>query len=333
MKKGYHASKLISSLSVTALLLYFMMINTGSKITFIPFLICSIAMTCKHLALFFNKNNLANLFNKIFTVGFLLFLFGFLILAMYICIRDKNYTMLLFTLPFWIAGFFIIKKRFFNNKSMNKSSRFSFPIVMSALLVGTVFVSGVVILCLGIKDTYELNWKTKDYVAVEGYFDHYDVYDADEDGITYQLTYTFTVDNNVYSVATDYGTNYIPEAGSSREIKYDPSNPEQAVIMGTNKPSGLIYFGAFFTFGSLTFVIAALTVMGYFDKFRIDVLGTYVGVLITVVGIGIILFQTGTTGSLMETVKSFGLLMIIPIMLIVFGIIQTIKCLVKAFHN
>ena len=67
----------------------------------------------------------------------------------------------------------------------------------------------------------------------------------------------------------------------------------------------------------------------YFDKIKIDVLGTYVGLLFFIIGIGIILFQTGTTTSFIETIKSFGLLMIIPIMFMVVGIIQVVKCLKK----
>ena len=178
-------------------------------------------------------------------------------------------------------------------------------------------------------DTYRLNSITKGYIATDGYYRECDIFSSDEDGTTYKLTYVYTVNNKEYSVTTDYGTNYIPEENSSREIKYNPNNPEEAIITGTNSKNGLIYFGAFFTFGSITFILAALSVLGYFDKFKVDILGTYIGFLFFIIGIGIILFQTGTTTSLIETIKSFGLWILIPIMFIIVGIIQIVKCLLK----
>ena len=70
-------------------------------------------------------------------------------------------------------------------------------------------------------------------------------YDND---ITYKLTYIYEVDDIQYSITTDYGTNYIPEENSIREVKYNPSNPEEALLVGTNNSNSLIYFGLFFVF-------------------------------------------------------------------------------------
>lgn len=81
------------------------------------------------------------------------------------------------------------------------------------------------------------------------------------------MTYIYKVDGKEYSITTDYGTNYIPDENSSREIKYNPNNPKEAVITGTNSKNSLIYFGAFFTFGALTFVIAfKLAYKSFLDK-------------------------------------------------------------------
>lgn len=301
-----------------------------SRLIILPFLLFAISLFIQNVCMMFNKIRLAELFSKIKVLSFLIYMFGFITVWCFVSLKNGDYLQALFTLPFWIVGIFLIKKKLFNNKAKSKnSSGLSIPVVVSSLLVGTVFFSGIAMLYFGIKDTYELNIKTKYYITTEGYFNHYDVYDVDKDGITYQLTYIYTVDNQEYSLTTDYGTNYIPEPNSTREIKYNPNNPNEAILTGTNSKNGLIYFGAFFTFGSLTFIIAALTIFGYFDKFKIDVLGTYVGLLFVIIGIGIISFQTGTTTSLIETVKSFGLLMIIPIMMIILGLIQTVKCFLK----
>ena len=45
-----------------------------------------------------------------------------------------------------------------------------------------------------------LKVKTKDYIITTGYFNNYDVFDADEDGITYKLTYIYKVDGKPVKV-------------------------------------------------------------------------------------------------------------------------------------
>jgi len=327
----------ITSIIVSIFLSYILITTTDlfTKIIVIPFLLFGISFFIKNLCLMFNKKQFAKLFSKINVIAFLVYLFGFMIIWCFTSIKNKDYLQVLFSIPFWLVGIYIIKKRFFNqkvnvNSDKNKSKfNFDFRVLISAFLVITVFLSGIVMMFFGIRDTYNLKNKTKNYITITGYFNNYDVFDADEDGITYKLTYIYKVDGKEYSITTDYGTNYIPDENSSREIKYNPNNPKEAVITGTNSKNGLIYFGAFFTFGALTFVIAALSVLGYFDKFKIDILGTYIGILFFIIGVGIILFQTGTTTSLIETIKSFGVLIIIPIMFLVVGIVQVVKCLLK----
>ena len=83
--------------------------------------------------------------------------------------------------------------------------------------------------------------------------------------------------------------------------------------------------GAFFTLGATVFILAGLYALGCFDNIKINIMGIYIGIVCLVVGIGIILFQNGTTGSFMETVKSFGLWILIPFMFIIVGIQQLIK--------
>lgn len=89
----------------------------------------------------------------------------------------------------------------------------------------------------------------------------------------------------------------------------------------------IIFGGAFFTFVSFTFVLFALTVSGRFDKFKTDILGLYVGILFVAMGIGIPAFKFTDTFSLSETVKAFGIGLIIPIMFVAVGMFQIIKTL------
>ena len=72
---------------------------------------------------------------------------------------------------------------------------------------------------------------------------------------------------------------------------------------------------------------------GVFDKVKINVMGIYIGTVFTVIGIGIILLQKGTASTFIETVKSMGFWIAIPIIFIIVGILEVIKCVVDSRNN
>lgn len=72
MKKGLITSRIIKSLFIT-LLFYFYVNTSNGKIVLLPFLICSVANFFKNISLLFNKSKYIDLFNKVFTLSFLLF--------------------------------------------------------------------------------------------------------------------------------------------------------------------------------------------------------------------------------------------------------------------
>lgn len=298
----------------------------------IPFILCGFSLVGKNISLILNKQKYVNVFSKLYTLSFLAFWFGFLVFWGYLCIKDKNYLTILFEIPFLIVGIYMVRKFLFGIKpkdeSNNKKIRFDFKVIVSSFLVLSVLIIGVSCLFFGIRDTYKLNKITREYVVTEGYFTDYKIYNTSKkDGATYKLIYTYKVDEKEYTVATDYGVGYIPEIDSVRRVKYNPNNHSEAVLVGTSGSNFLIYFGAFFTLGGSVFVLAALYIKGVFDKVKIDVMGTYVGFVILIIGIGIILFQNGTTLSLIETIKSMGFWFTIPLLFIILGIFQIIKCL------
>ena len=246
MKNNLSTRNLISSIVSTVLLLCFMAKSSSPKIIFVPFLICSLSMAGKSIARILNKKKMEFLFGKLFVLGFLLFFIGFLVVACFVSIRDKNYSLLVFLIPFWLVGIYLIKKRLFGKKRKNNAeSVFTFAIIISTLFVVIALLVGIFLLVLGIKD-------------------------AD---------------------------------------------------------LGLILGGVIFTFGSFAFVLAALTIKGCFDKVKIDVLGLYAGIAIAVIGIGFILLKFRESYSLVEIVRSFGLWIIIPILMIAVGVYQVIKCI------
>lgn len=116
MRSSLIVRKLITAITVLVLLVYFMVKTTSPIIIFVPFLFCSIASIGKKFGLLFNKKKLALFFDKLFKVSFFLFWFGFLFVACYIMIRDNNYRMILYTVPFWLAGIFFIKRKLLSSK-------------------------------------------------------------------------------------------------------------------------------------------------------------------------------------------------------------------------
>lgn len=246
MKNIMPTKNLITSIIVTVILLNAVIKTPSPKVIFVPFLICSISMVGKSISQMFQKQKLEMIFGKLFTLGFASFFIGFLLVAAYTCIRDKNYSMLLFTLPFWFVGIPMIKRKLgYKKQEENSESSIPFGIIISAGLVFIVMLAGIIILIMGIKRT------------------------------------------------------------------------EMA----------LIFMGIFFTFGGFTFVLAALTIRGCFDKFKIDVIGTYIGVLFVFIGIGTIALKFRESYSITATIRTFGLWIIIPILMTIVGVVQIVKCL------
>ncbi len=211
-------------------------------------------------------------------------------------------------------------------KMNNKNPILNFRVVISSFLVMVILLLGIIFLFIGIKDTYILNRKTENYISTNGYFIDYEIYNSSKRSTTYKLNYIYLVDGKEYAVSTDYGAGYIPEKNSVRIVKYNPDNPEESILIGTNSKNFLIYLGTFFILGSVAFILVALQIKGTFDKIEIDVIGLYLGIVLLIIGTGAIFLQNGTTSSLLETVKSLKIWAAIPLLFILIGVFQTTKC-------
>ena len=116
MKKALISRKLVKAVIALVILLYFVLRTTSPKIIFAPFLICCIASIGKNLGMLLNQTRIALIFDRLFKVVFFLSWFIFLIVACYIAVRDENYKVIFFTLPFWLGGLFFMKRKLFNKK-------------------------------------------------------------------------------------------------------------------------------------------------------------------------------------------------------------------------
>ncbi len=118
MKNAVITRRLIRVVIALIILVYFVVRTTSLKIIFAPFIVCCVASIGKNLGMLFNKKELALFFDKFFKVVFFLSWFTFLIAVCYIAIRDENYQIILFTLPFWVGGLFFAKRKLLNKKDI-----------------------------------------------------------------------------------------------------------------------------------------------------------------------------------------------------------------------
>ena len=118
----YVILKYLPSIAVTLIssLLTIIIINTSGlidRLLVLPFLLVSYAILGVYLSQIFGKEKLMALFAKLFILAFLAFWFGILIFGITITIKqDKNYAVILYTLPFWAIGIFIFIKTFFQKE-------------------------------------------------------------------------------------------------------------------------------------------------------------------------------------------------------------------------
>ncbi len=302
------------------------------RLFILVFILLTICNTIKNVCNLLNKPKIANLFHKLFIIIFITFAICFLIIWSYVEIKNKQYLYLIFTIPFWVFIVYIIHKYFLrvssNSKKSKKKSRFNFKIIVSYFLMASTLLVGIICLFVGIKNTYYSNKKTKSYLTTTAYYNNYEIYDSnDKNNTTYRLIYIYEVNGNKYQIKTDYGSGSIPDMNSKRQIKYNPNNPSEAIFLGTNKNSMLIYFGTFFLLGSMVFILGFLYILGVFDKIKINILGLFIGIVFLIIGIGIIGFQLGEGLSLISIIKQMGFWTLIPTIFIIIGIFQIIKCL------
>lgn len=149
MKRKPPVGNLAAALGTIGVLLY-LMSKPSPKIVLLPFLICALAMAAKSVSQILGKDKWTMVFHRIFVAGFLLFWFGFLAAAAYVSVRDKQYSLLVFAVPFWLVGGFVIRNKLLRKKSKKEVSPFRFANAVSSVLVSLVLLAGILLLILGI---------------------------------------------------------------------------------------------------------------------------------------------------------------------------------------
>lgn len=189
-------------------------------------------------------------------------------------------------------------------------------------LVGLCLLCGILLLIFGIKNTSDLKKETENYAVTEGYLSDYELRESGsttDRSYSYYLTYSYVVGGREYTVTTDYGSGSVPEMGSTKEIKYNPQNPEEAVIAGMNGSIIMIFMGVMFILIPGVFIMGFLTNAGVFEKCPIRVFDLFIGLVPIIIGLGA--FYLMADGfSFKAAFAAGGPFALIPILLIAAGV-------------
>lgn len=104
--------KFVSGLIINTFLIYFFVksANLITELAIIPFIICGLAMLAQIIFSYLNKPKFTVISHKVYICSFLLFWFGFLAIWCYFAIKGRMYSLLFFSIPFFIAGIYIVYK-------------------------------------------------------------------------------------------------------------------------------------------------------------------------------------------------------------------------------
>ena len=210
-------------------------------------------------------------------------------------------------------------------------------IIKSAMIILALLI-GIFLMYFGISGTIKLNGNSKNFEKVEGYLIDYSLYSEGEydraDGSstndTYTLIYKYVVNGQEYTLSTEYGTGIIPEKGSVQEIRYNPKNPNEAIIVGFNSNHYLIFAGFFFIAVPLHMVLNYLFSIGWFKKVPSELMAAWTGLYFIVIGCGVMYLATGQNsikGVIEHLFSSFHLILLVPILFIVLGTYFIIRSL------
>ena len=334
MNKKYELIyKLIAELVIMGFFLFsFISNNIFINFMFIPFIICISSDIVKNILLLKGENVNNRLFEKIFIIGFLSFVFLFLILWTGLSILSKDYSLIIVSIPFWIIGIFLVRKKLLG-KETKLFKKFNFKQVFLYLFLSLFILIGIVMLYFGISNSFKNFSNTSNYVKTIGYFVDYEIYDSDEDGTTYKLIYSYNVNNKEYTVSTDYGTNMIPKEGSSRTIKYNPSNPSEAIISGGSSEIVLLLIGIMFTMiPFVIFINMSPKIKEKLDNLNFNVTTLLIGIVFLIIGFMALYMMTGTF-SIIEIYKSFRLNYLIPYLILLMFIIFGSLLIINSFKK
>ena len=271
-------------------LLMFIMLVQGDfliKMAIYPFIIILLSDIVKNI-IFLKHGIVDNLFfSKVSAIGFFLFIFQLLSYITFLFISSKVYFLLITILPFWIFTVVYFKKKIFDNYDVVleclKNGRFISFFILTFLTI--LVLLGMVFMYIGF--TGSSFYMYKDYIVTTG--------------LNYKLIYSYNVDGVDYLVETEYYTNNLPNEGAARNIKYNPLNHSQAIVVGGGAGDVLLLVGFMFFIIPLA-VLSSLFSKNFENFVNIGLLLLGLGF----VGIGWLAFYLiSGSFSIIETLRAF----------------------------
>lgn len=247
-------------------------------------------------------------------------------------ILSKDYSLTIVSIPFWIIGIFLVRKKLLGNET-KLFKKFNFKQIFPYLFLSLFILIGIIMLYFGISNSFKNLSKTSNYVETIGYFVDYEICNSDEDGTTYKLIYSYNVNSKEYTVSTNYGTNMIPKEGSSRTIKYNPSNPSEAIISGGSSEIVLLLIGIMFTMiPIIMFINISPKVKEKVEKLNFNLTSLLIGIVFLMIGLMALYMMAGTF-SIIEIYKSFRLNYLIPYLILLMFIIVGSLLIIGSFKK
>jgi len=140
-----------------------------------------------------------------------------------------------------------------NNFNINTNKSFSENIIF--IIVFLLF--GIIFTYIGISETKSLEKITKNYIETEGKY-------IGSKQINEDLSmhyYEYSVNDRKYTISTDYSSATKPKKNSKKTIKYNPSNPNIAVIKEFNSNISFAILGIIFIIMSLFFITQSFSIL------------------------------------------------------------------------
>ena len=144
----------------------------------------------------------------------------------------------------------------------------------------------------------------------------------------YALTYAYTVDERVYYIADDLLLKSLPPANYTREIRYDPANPENAIFVGKSGSSASLLAGLMFLLIPAIMLFGWLIVTNRLRFGAANVFDICIGLVMAIIGYGTIYGMTGTL-SILKAFREYSFIILIPLFMITAGVYQAIKSVLK----
>ena len=112
----YHLKRCLTAAAVSGFLLYVLCTTHDvlTRLAVLPFLVFGVAFVLRYLLLLLHRERAAVRAVRVAVAALGVYCVGFLLYWDYVCIRSGDWVSLLFSLPVWVGGGYILYRRWNN---------------------------------------------------------------------------------------------------------------------------------------------------------------------------------------------------------------------------